>query len=79
MTIPVIPECPGAEVAARRDAGVATSPLPWRLREDVGVIHDATGACVAVLGDHRGFVTPTDLANGRAIVAAANTLGGRHV
>lgn len=74
--IPVIPECPGAEVAARRDAGVATSPLPWRLDEREGAIYDAAGAYVCMLGNAWGDVSARDLANGRAMIAAAN--GGRH-
>lgn len=78
MTIPVIPECPGAEPAARRAEGAATSPLPWRLDERCGLIHDAAGRCVAVLGDYLLDATPEDLANGRAIVAAINVRRGRH-
>ena len=64
---------------ARRDAGVATSPLPWRLDASDGAIYAADGTCVCVLGNAHRDVTATDEANGRAIVAAANTLGGRHV
>lgn len=77
MSIPVIPECPGAEVAARRDQGVSLSPLPWRLDEREGAIYDAAGAYVCMLGNAWGDVSETDLRNGRAIVAAANVLGQR--
>lgn len=73
------PDAPGEEPAARRDAGVAVSPLPWRLDEREGAIYDAAGAYVAMMGNAWGDVSATDLANGRAIVAAANVLGGRHV
>jgi len=78
MNIPVIPECPGTEPAARRDEGVSTSPLPWHLDEPEGAIYAADGSCVCVLGTALDAVQPVDLANGRAIVAAANVLGGRH-
>ncbi len=70
--IPVISDCPGAEPAARRVAGMAGSPRPWRLDEREGAIYDAASRYVAVLGNAWGDVTETDLANGRAIVAAAN-------
>jgi len=70
-------DAPGEEAAQRSDAGVSTSPVPWRLDAGDGAIYAADGTCVCVLGNAHREVTATDEANGRAIVAAANGLGGR--
>ena len=71
-SIPVIPECPGAEPAARRAEGVSLSPLPWRLDESNGAIYDAAGGWVCAVGNPWEDASPADLRNGRAIVAAVN-------
>lgn len=69
MTI-IIPECPGAEPAARLAQGAAMSPLPWCVDEACMVIRDAEGR--GVLLASVACSRERALANMRAVVVAIN-------
>lgn len=52
------------------------SPAPWRLTDD-GTVLAADDTVVCVLGSPNDDLTDQDLANGEAILALPDLIGGR--